>query len=145
MVRRSLTMAALLALLCTGCFGKRFVLDAANLYAPESIITNQYQPRDVPTPKEFDYVPKESFSYVGAFRVADLDYVGAALVEKVMGFYDDQMPKHGWSYLRREGVYAITTVYVNERNECRITLRRLGDRTHCRMRVLPRDVKPYGL
>ena len=145
MVFRSLTTAALLALLCTGCLGNRFVLDAANLYSPESIITNKYQPCDVPTPRNFDYLPKESFSYVGSFRVVDLDYTGEELVEKVMAFYDDQMPKHGWSYLRREGVYAITTVYVNARNECRVTLRRLGHRTHCRIRVLPRDVKPYGL
>ena len=145
MISKSLATAALLALLCTGCLGKYYALDAAKLYSPESLITNQYQPRDVPTPRSFDYQPKESFSYVGSFRVTDLDYVGPGLVEKVMAFYDDQMPRHGWSYMRREGVYAITTVYVNDRNECRITLRRLGRRTLCRIRVLPRDVKPYRL
>ncbi len=145
MISKSLATMAVLALLCTGCLGKHFALDAAKLYSAESLITNQYQPRDVPTPKKFEYLPKESFSYVGAFRVTDLGYVGPGFVEKVMAFYDDQMPRHGWSYLRREGVYAITTVYVNDRNECRITLRRLGRRTFCRIRVLPRDVKPYGL
>ena len=142
---KSLVLSVLLVGLCSGCLGTRFVMDSARLYPPESIITNQYQPRDLPIPKGFDFLPNDSFAYVGSFRVVDLQYIGDGLVEHVANFFDDQLPRDGWSYLRREGVLIITMVYVNDRNEVRLTLRRLGHKTHLRMRVLPRDVKPQGL
>ena len=145
MSRRTMIVAVALLSLAGGCLGERFVLEPADLYPPESIITNAYQPRDVPIPLGFEFQPKDSFAYVGAFRVAELRYIGEGLVERIAEFYEDQLPKHGWSYWRREGVYEITLVYVNDRNECRVSIRRLGNETYLRIRVIPRDVKPYGI
>lgn len=144
-MRRSwVILAGLLAVASQGCLGKRFVLEPAALYPTESIIVNDYQPRDVPIPFDFQYLPKESFSYVGSFRVVDLNYIGESLVEDAAAFLEDQMPRHGWSYLRREGVHSLTLVYVNPREEVRLTLRRAEDRTYFHIRLQPRDVKPHG-
>ena len=144
-MRKLLFISALISLAGSGCLGKRFVLEPGNLYPKESIIQNLYQPQDVPIPLGFEYLPKESFSYVGSFRVLDLQYEGTALVEDAARFLEDQLPKHGWSYMRREGIYGITLVYVNARSECRMTLHRLGHLTSLHVRLEPRDVKPYGL
>ncbi len=143
MARPHLALLALIALASGGCLGKRFVLEPSALYPAQSIIVNDYQPRDVAIPKGFCYLPKESFAYVGSFRVVDLDYVGEDLVEDVAVFFEAQMPEHGWTYHRREGVETLTLIFVNEREECRLSLRRLGDETLFRLRLQPRDVKPY--
>jgi hypothetical protein len=145
MLRYALALGLIVTLASTGCLGKRFVMDPGQLYPPESIITNDYQPRDVPVPKGFDYLPKESFAYVGSFRVVDSLYVGPTLVEDLGRFLDEQMPLHGWTCQRREGVYTITMLYVNPRSECHIALHRLGHETYMRVKLIPRDVKPYGL
>ena len=145
MARSWLALLPLLLVLGTGCLGKRFVLSPADLYPAESIIINDYQPRDVSIPRGFEYLPKESFSYVGSFRVVDLHYNGETLVEDVAEFFEDQMPRHGWQYYRREGVTNLTLVFVNGRDECYLTLRRIENRTELNLRIQPRDVKPHKI
>lgn len=144
MSRSWLIPLAVLAIACSGCLGKRFALEPAAVYPAESIIANDYQPRDVPIPRGFRYLPKESFSYVGSFRVVDLEYVGETLVEDVAEFLEDQMPLHGWQYIRREGVRSVTLVFMNAREECYLTLRRIENTTEFHLRLHPRDVKPFN-
>lgn len=143
MARSWLALLALLTLASQGCVGKRFVLEPGDVYPAESIIANDYQPRDVPIPLGFKYLPKESFSYVGSFRVVGLEYIGETLVEDVASFFEEQMPLHGWQLLRREQVRSLTLVFVNDREECYLGLRRIEDRTEFRLRLQPRDVKPH--
>ena len=143
MARCSLALLVLIPLSSIGCIGKRFVLEPGALYPVNSIIVNDYQPRDVPIPRGFQYLPKDSFEYVGAFRVVDAHFVGETLVEHVASFLEEQMPLHGWTYQRRELVRRLTLVFVSPREECTLTLRRIGKRTELHLRVVPRDVKPY--
>ncbi|MCZ6689474.1 MAG: hypothetical protein O7H41_07730 [Planctomycetota bacterium] len=143
MARCSLALLVLISLSSVGCIGKRFVLEPGALYPANSIIVNDYQPRDVPIPRGFRYLPKESHAYVGAFRVVDAHYVGETLMEQVASFLEEQMPLHGWTYQRRELVRRLTLVFVNPREECYVTMRRIDKRTELRLRLVPRDVKPY--
>ncbi len=83
---------------CGGTGGSVIPADEATVPGLELPIASVLRFSDVPAPRGFDYLAGESWTYVasGGVRFAELHYRGKASLQRVVDFFEEQMPISGW-------------------------------------------------
>ena len=98
-MRFGIIACAILALCAIGCNGMK-PFERADESGPIKKLTVATGLRysDIPVPRGFSNIPQESWTYEakGGLRLAELRYEGRVSVQKVVEFFETQMPISGW-------------------------------------------------
>lgn len=95
---------------------------------------------DIPVPRGFVYIPRESWTYEGKgkVRLADLYYRGKSNIQVVADFFLEQMPISGWE---KEMVVGIETKkrlrfkHTRKSDNCEIIIERSMGNTYIQIRI----------
>jgi hypothetical protein len=99
-MRLFLAAFALMAVCVAGCSGTGGPMpsDQGVLPSDELELASVLRFSDVPAPRGFALVEGKSWTYEakGGVRLAELHYIGKASLQRVVSFFEEQMPISGW-------------------------------------------------
>jgi len=82
---------------------------------PPTVIPNSFRFEDIPIPPGMTLNRKESFIYeTGAIKTGLLIYEGKGEMEKLSGFFKEQMPKYRWRLMSNFELHNIMLSFIKE-------------------------------
>lgn len=103
------------------------------------VVAPELRYSDIPVPRGFVYVPKESWTYEGkGVRLADLLYKGKALLQTAVDFFVEQMPISGWEkemIVGPETKKRLRFKHTKKSERCEIILQRRMGTTYVQVRI----------
>ncbi len=99
---------------------------------PESPSLSHIQFDDIPIPKGFKHLPKESMVYIhGNLRTAHIKYLGSKRVEDLVNFYLGQMPHQQWVFKTSvELDQKKKLLFEKDTERCEVIIENQGTKSH---------------
>jgi len=132
----------LVLLLLTGC--ATFPQNESTSSADQNKVSLSVSPllkfEDLPTPKGFKLLDKESFAFQNdKSRVALLKYYGGQNAEQVLAFYKEQMASFNWSLVNVIEYDRKVLNYENSEESCIITIQPNGGKSMVTVALSPKS------
>jgi hypothetical protein len=141
-MRLVLVICAVLMICAAGCRGGGVVIpaDEAALPGQELPLASVLRFSDVPAPRGFDYLAGVSWTYVasGGVRFAELHYRGKAPLQRVVDFFEEQMPISGWQKTVSLGLETkpkLIFKHTKKSERCTVVVERRGSYTYAVIEV----------